>query len=93
MNILEPRFPLGQTYATTAVTAWAEKSEIYLTRYLRHHHCGEWGDLCGDDKVANEDAIAEGTRIVSAYKINETKIYVITEHDRSRTTIMLATEY
>jgi hypothetical protein len=43
MNILEPRFPLGKTYATAAVTDWAEKNEIDLTRYPRRHHCGDWG--------------------------------------------------
>jgi hypothetical protein len=93
MIILEPRFPLGKTYATAAVTDWAEKTEIELSRYLRRHHCGDWGDLGDDDKAANESALADGTRIFSSYKTGDRKIYIITEHDRSRTTIMLATEY
>ena len=93
MIILEPRFQLGKTYATAAVTQWAEREEIDLTRYLRQHHCGQWGDLCDDDKQANEAAIEHGARIFSAYKVGATKIYAVTEHDRSKTTIMLATEY
>lgn len=93
MNILEPRFELGQLYATSGVTAWAERHAIDLTRYLRRHHCGEWGDLDADDKTANEDALAADTRIFSAYLVENRKIYVITEWNRSMTTIMLATEY
>ena len=93
MNILEPKFKLGKTYATAAVTAWAEKNEIDLTRYLRSHHCGEWGDLCDGDKTANDEALGNGDRILSAYQIGDRKIFIITEHDRSRTTIMLNTEY
>ena len=93
MNILEPRFELGQTYATAGVTAWAERHEIDLTRYLRQHHCGQWGDLDTDDKQANEDALTVGTRIFSSYLVESRKIYVITEADRSMTTVMLAQEY
>lgn len=93
MNIMEPRFQLGQTLATTAVTAWAERQEIDMTRLLWRHHCGDWGDLCKDDKQANEDALVHGSRIFSSYKIADRKIYIITEHDRGMTTIMLATEY
>lgn len=93
MNILEPRFPLGNTYATAGVTHWAERHEIDLTRYIRRHHCGEWGDLDAEDRQANEEALQDGTRIFSAYKIGEKKIYIVTEGDRSMTTIMLATEY
>lgn len=93
MNILEPRFPLGKTYATSGVTHWAEKQGIDLTRYLRSHHCGEWGDLDPEDKLSNEDALRDGARIFSAYKIAGRKIYIVTEHDRSMTTVMLSTEY
>ncbi len=93
MNILEPRFELGSIYATSGVTAWAERHEIDLTRLLRRHHCGDWGNLDAEDRQANEDALADGTRIFSAYLVESRKIYVITEADRSMTTIMLATEY
>jgi hypothetical protein len=93
MNILEPRFPLGRTYGTAAVTALAEKNEIDLTRYLRRHHCGDWGYLDADGKQANEVALEAGTRIFSAYKTDDRKTYVIIKADCSRTTIMLASEY
>lgn len=93
MIILEPRFPLGKTYVTEAVTQWAEREKIDLTRYLRQHHCGEWGNLCDGDKTANDEALEIGDRILSAYQITDRKIFIITEADRSKTIIMLVTEY
>lgn len=93
MIILEPKFPLGSIYATACVTAWAARHEIELTHYIRRHHCGQWGDLDAEDKQSNEDALRDETRIFSAYKIAGKKIYIVTEADRSMTTIMLATEY
>lgn len=66
MNLMEPKFPLGKIYATAVVAAWAECQGIDLARYLHRHHCGNWGDLDKEDKQANEDALAEGTRIFSA---------------------------
>ena len=57
MNLMEPKFHLGKTYATAAVAAWAERQGIDLARYLRRHHCGDWGDLDEDDKRVNEDAL------------------------------------
>lgn len=93
MNLMEPKFTLGKTYATAAVAAWAERLGIDLTRYLHRHHCGQWGDLEEDDKRANDDALTDGTRIFSAYLIEGEKIYIITEAERSHTTILFATEY
>lgn len=94
IHLLQPRFQLGKTYATAGVAAWAERCGIDLSRYMRRHHCGDWGDLDADDKQANEDALSNGTRIFSAYHLTAgRKIYIITEHDRSMTTVMLAEEY
>lgn len=50
-------------------------------------------DLCEEDQQANEDALAADSRIFSSYKIVDRKMYIITERDRSRSTIMLAAEY
>lgn len=93
MNILEPKFQLGATFATPTVTQWASEHTIDLNKLMWRHHCGEWGDLCDDDKAANDEALETSDRILSAYQVADRKIYIITEHDRSRTTIMLATEY
>lgn len=93
MKILEPLFELGETCATPAVIQLAATHGQTLYPWIRKHHCGEWGDLCDHDKTANDEALETGDRILSAYQISGRKIYIITEHDRSRTTIMLAEEY
>lgn len=88
-----PRFELGRTFATAAVAHWAERDEIDLSGFMRRHHSGDWGDLDEDDKQANEDALSHGGRIFSCYLTKNRKIYVITEADRSSTTILFAEEY
>ena len=93
MNLLDPRFEIGRTYATAAVTRWAEQNGIDLAKSLRRHHCGDWGDLDSEDKQANEDALEHGARIFSAYLLNDKKIYIVTEADRSMTTVLFASEY
>ena len=62
------------------------------------NHYGEWGDLCADDKEANEVALTNGERILSKYHVvaasgTRVSIYVITEWDRRITTILLTEEY
>ena len=90
-EIMQPRFPVGMTYATPGALAL----EVDLTRYLHRHHCGDWGDeLCAEDKVANEQALKDGSRLLSCYRTPAgDRLYIITEWDRSVTTIMLPSEY
>jgi len=89
-RIMEPRFPVGRTVATPGALALG----IDLAPYMRRHHCGDWGDLCDEDKHANEDALIHGDRILSHYKLDGgRRIYIITEADRSSTCIMLPEEY
>jgi hypothetical protein len=87
---MEPRFPLGTTVATPAAMALG----IDLASYMHRHHCGDWGDLCDEDKQANEEALELGLRILSHYKLGGCRrIYIITEADRSSTCILLPEEY
>jgi hypothetical protein len=89
-RLMQPRFPLGRTVATPGALALG----IDLTSYLRRHHCGDWGDLCAEDKQMNEDALQHGDRILSAYQVGGgERIYIITEADRSSTCILLPEEY
>ena len=90
-EIMQPRFPVGMTYATPGALAL----EVDLTRYLHRHHCGDWGDeLCAEDKAANEQALKDGSRLLSCYRTPAgDRLYIITEWDRSTTTIMLPSEY
>ena len=90
-EIMQPRFPVGMTYATPGALAL----EVDLMKYLHRHHCGDWGDeLCAEDKAANEQALKDGSRLLSCYRTPAgDRLYIITEWDRSVTTIMLPSEY
>jgi hypothetical protein len=89
-RIMQPRFPLGRTVATPG----SIELGIDLASYMHRHHCGDWGDLCDEDKQSNEDALIHGDRILSCYQVGGgNRIYIITEHDRSSTCIMLPEEY
>ena len=67
---------------------WAD-----VAQGLGRHRLGDWGSLGKEDKEANEVAAHEGHRIVSVYSSANRKFYVITEWDRSVTTILLPEEY
>lgn len=88
-------FNPGQVYTTRIAMLFCQENQVDVIGLLRKHLKGDWGDLTEDDKKANAMAVYSGDRIVSAYNVLEgrQKIYVITEHDRSMTTIMLAEEY
>ena len=61
---------------------------------LRRHLAQDWGDLDADDRRANERALASGERLFSAYDLrNDRRMYIITEADRSVTTLLLPNEY
>jgi len=88
------RFALGRILATPgAINAMREAGESPLRLLKRHVH-GDWGDLHEDDQRANELAIRRDLRILSAYVLStQERVWVITEADRSATTILLPEEY
>lgn len=90
----EPLFPLGRIVATPgALDAFGKTAEEPLI-YLRRHVSGDWGDLDAHDKALNERGVNGGDRIFSTYRLKDnTKIYIITEWDRSVTTVLLPSEY
>ena len=87
-------FALGRVVATPgALQAFAEAGEEYLPLLFRHAS-GDWGELCPDDSLANEEALRDGGRLFSAYRLKDkTKIWIITEADRSSTCILLPDDY
>ena len=91
--IYTPLFPLGKTVATPA--ARDELSELNYSPLdlLRRHMSGDWSEMDVEDQQSNQDAILNGSRVFSAYTIQSTKFWVITEADRSSTTILLPSEY
>jgi hypothetical protein len=88
------RFSLGQTAATPGVLeAFARTGEEPLP-FLAQHATGAWGELDDNDKAENEFSVEHGFRILSAYWLaDDTRIWIITEADRSVTTILLPEEY
>ncbi len=84
--------PLGMIVATPNALANISADEIQ--RALQRHVIGDWGELDADDKKANDDALQSGERLLSAYKsATGTKFWIITESDRSVTTILLPEDY
>jgi hypothetical protein len=92
--LAEPRFSLGRTVATPgALDALTTNDQTPLGFFLRHSG-GDWGDTDAEDSERNEKAIKDGSRVFSVYTLRDgTRIYVITEADRSATTILLPEEY
>ena len=89
------KFPLGQTLATPgAIQAMAESNQS-PGEFLSRHAKGDWGCVCREDAHLNDLALEDGSRILSAYttKNKVTKLWVITEADRSATTLLLPEEY
>ena len=86
----------GRILATRGVANEMEKSPefahevaVALNRYQRK----DWGELCQEDKELNDRAIENNDRILAAYKVGNETIWIITEWDRSATTILFPNEY
>ena len=88
------RFSLGQVVATPGALRALQEAEQSPTAFLDRHVAGDWGELGDEDKQANERALREGLRILSAYTTSAgVTLWVITEADRSATTMLLPNEY
>ena len=89
-----PLFPAGQIVATPGALALLEQANKSPSQILSRHLRGDWGDLCQEDRTENELSLKHGFRLMSSYRLNETgTVWVITEADRSVTTILLPSEY
>ena len=87
---------LGQVLHTPGFAGVAGDEIVKVTSdLLNRHRNGDWGDLVDEDKKMNDDAIIEGqeSRVLSKYAVNGRDVYVITEWDRSVTTLLLPSEY
>ena len=90
-------FNLGSIACTRGVFERMQKDfefSEFVKASLMRHLIGDWGDLCVEDRQENEVSLAEGFRLLSAYNSNgHPKIWIITEADRSATTILFPSEY
>ncbi len=94
LNESKVLFPLGNVYLTIGAREALEESNQTANAFLSRHQCGDYGDICEDDKRENELSVKEGFRILSSYKTSQgVKIWVITEADRTSTTLLEPNEY
>ena len=93
-NIPEPLFKLGQIVGTPGALEELQEAEQNPLELIFRHVTGDWGDLTEEDKQENEFSLQRELRIFSAYElVTGKKIWVITEHDRSVTTILRPEDY
>src|SRR6267143_1384398 len=91
----KPLFNLGQLVATPGALAALAKAGQTPLDFLTRHVCGDWGELDPHDQKENELGLKRGFRLLSSYRTSsgDTKVWVITEADRSVTTVLLPEEY
>jgi len=89
-----PLFPLGTICCTPAALLKLMRFGLHGWQLVERHATGDFGDLDEEDKASNRAAIQDGGRVFSSYEIApRIKVYVITEADRSATTLLLPSEY
>lgn len=91
------RFDLGQVVATPTALKALESAGVVVFDLLFRHGAGDWGDVCAKDAEENERSLKVGNRILSSYTVGigseAVKVWVLTEADRSATTVLLPVEY
>ena len=84
-------FPLGDVVITANARRILTPDEAMAA--LQRHATSDWGDLCPEDAERNVEALHKGSRIFSAYGEGQRRFWIITEADRSVTTILLPLDY
>jgi hypothetical protein len=88
----QAKFRLGSLYVTAAVDRDIDFADVGVA--LSRHVHGDWGDVCEEDREANEFSLTHGERLLSVYHDrNGVKFWIITERDRSATTVLLPDDY
>ena len=93
-TIIESKFDFGRVVATTTLANYCEKKGFSMLPYLIRHANGGWGDVCKEDWKSNDEALKNGLRLLSEYKLpDDRRIWIITEWDRSATTLLFPEDY
>ncbi len=91
---MQTKFPLGQVVATPGALEALTANSQHPLEFLTRHVAGDWGDLDEHDRKENEYSLVHQLRLLSAYTLRDgTRLWVITEADRSATTLLLPSEY
>jgi hypothetical protein len=85
------KFPLGQMLITA--NAAARLDGVAVTEGLRRHASGDWGEVPPEDAQQNEFGLKHGERLLSAYGKGGNRFWIITERDRSVTTVLMPEDY
>ena len=94
ITVSKPLFKMGRVVATPESLEVLSASGTHPWSLLSRHVSGDFGsDLDAEDVQANHDAIRDGERVLSAYMVGDVRLYIITEADRSSTTILRADQY
>jgi hypothetical protein len=90
----KPRFSLGRVLATPGALEALKQANQTPLPFLARHQAGDWGEVCREDARENELSLQHGFRLLSAYSLSTgRKLWIITEADRSATTLLLPEEY
>lgn len=88
----KPKFRPGRLLITPAASRAIDEDEVLAA--VRRHVNGDWGDVDEHDRAENERSLCEGFRLLSSYaSVRGTRFWVLTEADRSATTILLPEDY
>ena len=93
------RFPLGHVVATPGALDLVRTHGLDVIALVHRHASGDWGDVSEHDAQANDRSVSGdgtspgGTRVLSAYETRGGKLWIITEADRSATTVLLPSDY
>jgi hypothetical protein len=89
-----PKFRLGQLVATPGALRALKDAGQEPLEFIQRHVSGDWGEVPEEDKQENDFSVTHGFRILSAYRTAKgVKIWILTEADRSATTLLLPDEY
>lgn len=92
--IIESKFNFGNVVATTPLFEYCKARGFALFPYMVRHASCDWGGVCKEDWESNDEALKNGQRLLSEYKLPDGKrIWIITEWDRSATTLLFPEDY
>jgi hypothetical protein len=91
LAIPSAKFPLGRVVMTA--NAGQQLAATAVVEGLQRHASGDWGEVCPDDREENELSLKEGYRLMSVYRSGDDRFWIITEADRSVTTVLMPEDY
>ena len=89
--IARPKFPLGQIAITANAQAQLDPADVQ--QGISRHAKGDWGEACPEDRQLNELSLKNGDRLLSVYRSGDKRFWIISEADRSVTTVLMPEDY